>query len=180
VGAEAVEELQFSLGEGPSRDAFILSRPVLEPDLEKSIGRWPGYAPAALGAGIGSVFAFPLLVGAMRLGVLSLYDAVARTLSEGELADSLALNEFATRYVLDHPLGGEGGEGGDASVLDELEFRDEIYQAQGMVMVALNVSLAEALARMRAHAFVTEQNLTALAADIIYGRAWLLAATEDE
>ncbi len=39
-----------------------------------------------------------------------------------------------------------------------------------MVMVALDVSLAEALVRMRAHAFGTGRGLDEVAVDIVEGR----------
>ena len=45
----------------------------------------------------------------------------------------------------------------------------EIYQAQGMVVADLGVDPAEALARMRAHAFGNEMPLLDLARDIISG-----------
>ncbi len=37
--------------------------------------------------------------------------------------------------------------------------RNEVHQAQGTVMVALGISLVEALARMRAHAFAPDRDL---------------------
>src|SRR5690349_2307856 len=44
---ELLEELQFSLGEGPCLDAFAGRQPVLVPDLsDGAMVRWPGYAPA--------------------------------------------------------------------------------------------------------------------------------------
>jgi len=51
-----------------------------------------------------------------------------------------------------------------------LDTQGHIYQAQGMVMVELGVGLAEALARMRAYAYATDQPLSSLAADIVAGR----------
>jgi AmiR/NasT family two-component response regulator len=51
--------------------------------------------------------------------------------------------------------------------------RDQVYPAQGMVMVQLGVSLPEALARLRAHAFATDQDLADLAADVLAGRLHL-------
>ena len=48
--------------------------------------------------------------------------------------------------------------------------RDEVYQAQGMVMVELGVTLEVALARMRAVAFADGISLQELAADIVAGR----------
>jgi hypothetical protein len=71
----AMEDLRQTLGEGPCFDASRDGRPVLEPDLARSGGmaRWPGFGPAAVEAGIAAIFAFPLQIGAIRLGVLDLY-----------------------------------------------------------------------------------------------------------
>src|SRR4051794_6314389 len=69
-----LEQLQFTLGEGPCVDASETGRPVLQPDLARTAAmRWPAFAGGALDAGILAVFAFPLRVGAIRLGVLDLY-----------------------------------------------------------------------------------------------------------
>ena len=96
-----VEELEFSLGEGPGTEAFSTSRPVLTPDLARALGRWPGYAPAACAAGSHAVFAFPMRVGAMGLGVLSLHMSRPRSLTPPEIATSLMLTDLATDMVLD-------------------------------------------------------------------------------
>jgi AmiR/NasT family two-component response regulator len=50
------------------------------------------------------------------------------------------------------------------------ERRAELFQAQGMVMVQLGVSLADALARIRAHAYATNRPLREVAADIVARR----------
>jgi len=172
--ARSIEELEFGLGEGPGTEAFITSRPVLTPDLERAIDRWPGYAPAAHAAGLRASFAFPMLVGAARFGVVHLHSSQVRTLSNDDTATSLALTELAMEMVLDafSPVGEPTPPG--VPLLDGADGRDEIYQAQGKVMVELGVSLQEALARMRAHAFTADQALAELATDILAGRARLL------
>ena len=69
-----LEELQFTLGEGPCVDASSSGRPVLQPDLAATgPHRWPVFAGGALAAGVAAVFAFPLRVGAIHVGVLDLY-----------------------------------------------------------------------------------------------------------
>src|SRR5690242_8848547 len=71
---ERIEELQFTFGEGPCVDAFAERRPVLIADLDgEAMRRWPVYTPAVRQAGIRAVFAFPLQVGAARLGVLDVF-----------------------------------------------------------------------------------------------------------
>ena len=63
-GARKMEELQFSLGEGPCIDSSRSGRPVLQPDLARTApGLWPAFSALALEAGIAAIFAFPLQVG---------------------------------------------------------------------------------------------------------------------
>ena len=72
--AAYLDDLQYTLGEGPSIDAHHLDRVVAEPELEApEVDRWPALTPSALGAGARAVFAFPIRIGAMRLGCLNLY-----------------------------------------------------------------------------------------------------------
>src|SRR5687768_17578494 len=71
--AERLEELQLTLSEGPGVDALRVGQPVLVPDLVDRYGdEWPLFAPEAVGAGAGALFALPLQVGRVRTGVLSL------------------------------------------------------------------------------------------------------------
>ncbi len=70
----AIEELQFSTGVGPCVDTFIDGRPVLVPDLAQVVNtRWPAFSIDAVQAGVRAIFAFPLQIGAIRLGALDLY-----------------------------------------------------------------------------------------------------------
>ena len=48
--------------------------------------------------------------------------------------------------------------------------RTVLFQAQGMVMMQLDVSLADALARIRAHAYAHNRPLSEVAADIVARR----------
>src|SRR5689334_19504112 len=68
-----IEELQYTLGEGPCVDAYHQDRPVLEPDLARDQTPWLAFTPAALTAGARAVFGYPLQVGAVRLGALNFY-----------------------------------------------------------------------------------------------------------
>ena len=56
-----IEDLQYTLGEGPCVDAYRLDRPVLEPDLaDAAVPRWPAFTGPAVDAGVRAVFGFPL------------------------------------------------------------------------------------------------------------------------
>lgn len=168
--SEALEELQFTLGEGPCIDAFATRRVVLEPDLDNGASaRWLAYATAAHTQGVGAVFAFPLQIGAARLGVMDVYRHDPGPLAGDSLAQALTFAEVAVETLLDAQ--GKAVIGQAAEGLDHvLESHHVIYQAQGMTMVDLGVPLRDALARMRAHAFAHDRPLREVARDIVAGR----------
>jgi ANTAR domain-containing protein len=58
-----------------------------------------------------------------------------------------------------------------------LAHRAEIHQAAGMVSVQLDLSTAQALARMRAHAFVHNRLLIQVAHDVVARRLARRAST---
>jgi hypothetical protein len=82
--------------------------------------------------------------------------------------------ELATELLMDNSTA-EPAVGLDPDHHAAMAIHGQIYQAQGMTMVDLGVSLPEALARMRAHAYATGQDLAELATDIIAGRTALPA-----
>ncbi|MGI9155397.1 MAG: GAF domain-containing protein [Marmoricola sp.] len=84
--AGTMEDLQFTLGEGPCVESSNTGRPVLQPDLAGTgPRRWPGFSAGALEAGIRAVFALPLRMGGIRLGVLDLYRDKPGELSDRQL-----------------------------------------------------------------------------------------------
>ncbi|MEO6470897.1 MAG: GAF and ANTAR domain-containing protein [Aeromicrobium sp.] len=168
-----LDELQFTFGEGPSHDAFAFRRPVLTADLQSREGdKWPGYSSVAQDGGVHAVFAFPLHIGAAAFGVLTVYVDRPGPLDYQQLTMALTFAEIATEVLLDDDSTTEDGKL-HLGVETVLNYRAEIYQAQGAVMVDLGVSLAEALVRMRAHAFANNQSLADLAGDIMTGHVVL-------
>ena len=161
-------ELHLEYGEGPGQEAFDAGRPSLVPDLA-AVGRWPGYGPAAHAAGVGAMFVFPLQVGAARFGLLTLFAEKPRALAPDEQERCLAFAGLATELLIDGPGASVDGHL-DPDLVNALEFRTEVYQAQGMVMVQLDITLGAALARMRARAFSLGVELGQLSADIVAGR----------
>ncbi len=160
-------ELPFTTGEGPCLDAWRSRRPVLVPDLAARAARWPGYAAVALEAGVGGVLAFPLSVGGVGFGVLEGFDVARPRVEEETTAMMSAFARVAAEIIVD----GRGVDDGSGAMelSAALDYRTEIHQAQGMVMVTLEVSLVDALARMRAHSFAVELPLLALARQVVAG-----------
>lgn len=163
--ARQLEELQFALGEGPCVEASRGSRPVLEPDLLSGTPRWPRFGAAVLDAGVRAVFAFPLRVGAIRVGVLDLYRDTPGPLTNSDFDDALAFADAATEVVLHLQ-----DDGGGSALTGPVDPRAEIHQATGMMTIQLGVGFVEALLRLRAHAFATGRSVSAIAADVVSRR----------
>ncbi len=165
-----IEELQFTLGEGPCVDAYHYDRVVLEPDLaDPATPRWFGFTPRAVEAGARAVFGFPLRVGSVRLGALNLYQDRPGPLSDDQHADALVMADVVARWVLDAQAGAPPG-----GLAEELErggdFHFVVHNAAGMVSVQLGVSVTEALIRLRAHAFSHDRVLDDVAEDVVARR----------
>jgi len=164
-----LEELQFTTGEGPAAEDFKLGAPVLVADLESAAARWPGFVPEAVAAGARALFALPLQAGAIRVGVLSLYRALPGPLSAGELADVLVFADIALQLLLDASSGISESPG--YRPLNGLsDRRAVVYQATGMISVQLGVTLDEALARLRAHAFAASAAVGDIAGEVVARR----------
>lgn len=169
-GSGLIEDLQYTLGEGPCIDAYEHDRPVLEPDLAGAgASRWVAFTPEAVRAGARAVFGFPLRVGTVRVGALNLYRDSPGPLDDAQHADALVLASVAARSVLsmqaDAPPGMLGSE-----LEAGVDFRLAVHQASGMVSVQLGVSVGEALVRLRAYAFAHDRPLAAVAEDVVARR----------
>jgi hypothetical protein len=149
---------------------------VLVPDLAMTARqRWAGYASTGLGLGVCAVFSIPLHVGAVTLGVLDVYADRPGVLGEEEMAMLLNFAMIGTEMLLDSRAPDNQDPAPEDTLDGRLDItlhrRAEVHQAQGMVMVDLGVDLAEALVRMRAHAFSRDLALIDVARGIIAGHA---------
>lgn len=169
---KAVEDLQFTYGEGPCLDAYRTSRLVAEPRLAAAGARWPGYAPAAVDAGVGAVFSLPLRIGAARFGALDLYQDTPGDLSEAALADAALVAAAAATLML--AVQADTPPGSLAGAFDDLaDNRYVVHLAAGMVSVQLGVSVEDALVALRARAYQTGMAIGALADEVVARRVRL-------
>jgi hypothetical protein len=173
--SEQLAELQLTMGEGPCHDVLASAGPVLAGDLgdAESVRRWPAFTPAARRLGAGAVFAFPLIVGAIRAGVLGLYRGAPGPLPDRQLGDLLVLADVATVMLLASADGdAENGDGAalDGQAPDLALHRAEIDQATGMLTEQLGVPAAEAFVRLRAYAYSQDRRLADVAGDIVARR----------
>jgi hypothetical protein len=165
-----IEDLQYTLGEGPCVDAYRLDQVVVEPDLaQPTTPRWLLFTPRVLEAGVRAVFGFPLREGAARLGALNLYRDRAVPLDHNQHADALVLADVIARWVLDAQAAAPTG-----TVAEELETGSEfhfvVHNAAGMVAVQLGVSVTEAEIRLRAYAFSENRPVKDVAEDVVARR----------
>jgi hypothetical protein len=170
----ALEDLQYTTGQGPCRDAFALGLPVAAPDLDgRASARWPAFVDLAVSTGVGSVFAYPLRSHADVVGVLTLYGNLPGSLSADQHEDSMAMSAVLAETMLS--LQDASAPGRLAPGLeDAVAYRAQVHQATGMVAIQLRVSAFEALVRIRAYAFANGLRIEQVAADIVARRVRLL------
>ncbi|MDY0814545.1 GAF and ANTAR domain-containing protein [Kitasatospora purpeofusca] len=168
--AASAEELQFTLGEGPSVEALRTGVPVLAYDLPGPGGdRWPVLSSTLPNSPprIATILASPLRLHGSPFGVLSLHrdhdepfrredlDAVQVAVDTSALA---LLAAFEAAPGLPPWLETPGPDG------------VEVDQAVGMIMVQLAVPAETALARLRARAFAEGASVGTLAHEVVARR----------
>jgi GAF domain-containing protein len=162
--ARALEELQFTLGEGPGVDAVAQRTKVLVDDLQDPArldGHWPAFRSEAGVLGVRALFAFPIVVGSVALGSLDLYRRLPGGLDRGQVSRGMETVEAVGSSLISPD--------GDGSHAPEI-YPMTVHQAAGMVMVQLDTSIDEALVRLRAAAFQEGTAVTTVAGDVIDGR----------
>ncbi len=174
--AALVERLQFTVGRGPCLLATQLAFPVLATE-ELLTEKWPVLHDLLVGqTPIRSVLAIPLSGRLRGLGTLSLYftdpnagmctmrvleaSRVAGLVSEhlGPAADWSAWTPTHPPAVVDTP---------------DARRRGRVWVAVGMLMLSRPLGAADALALLRAQAYVDGRTVDDLAADLVEGRTTL-------
>ncbi|WP_307852051.1 GAF and ANTAR domain-containing protein [Streptomyces sp. b94] len=164
--ATYLAELQATLGDGPCVSAAESGAPVLVCDLTAGAdaGRWPVFAQQATAVGVRAVYALPLGGAAGCLGTLDLYRDTPGPLADPQLSLARLVAGVMTTALMALPHGEE-------TWLDRLAGdHDEVYRAVGMIMAQLGVGADEALARLRADAFVCGRTAHDVARDVLTHR----------
>jgi hypothetical protein len=165
--AQSLSDLEITVSEGPAINAIRSGVVVSEADLfDSPRQRWPLYTPGALDLGARAVFGFPVRVGAIRFGVLSLFRLAPGQLRADQMTDGYLMASVVARSVLSMQAGASPGE-----LLDEfhggarLDFR--VHQAAGMLAVQGSMPVKDALVALRAHAFSSNTELSDLAEQVV-------------
>ncbi len=165
-----LEDLQFSLSEGPCHDAFTTRTMIAEPDLAtRTNGNWPNYAPSALDLGACAVFAFPLHAGVGIVGVLTVYHDTVGMLTDDQDADGRELARMLPALMT--AIQARSAEPLLAPELSDIDaHRAEVYQASGITAVQLGINVDDALIRIKAHAYATSQRIVHVSQEILAHR----------
>ncbi|MFI6316666.1 ANTAR domain-containing protein [Nonomuraea sp. NPDC050556] len=174
-----LELFQLQNEEGPCLDCFHGGQMVTCTDLAAMPQRWPRFSQAAHQAGFAAVHAFPLRLRDQTLGAMNLFRQAPEGLSEETAAVAQALADVSTigitheRTLRQHQL-----------VTEQLQYalnnRTIIEQAKGMLAERAHITLNEAFNRMRAYARNHNQQLSAIALQVIDQEAAMVALLQPQ
>lgn len=167
--AARLAEIQYTLGEGPCREAARLRAPVFATDLTRApdTRRWPLFSVQAARAGVEAVCSLPLAAAGGALGTLDLYQRDRGSLNGDHLRTALLVADAVTLAVLALDQASPDFQGVVTWLAGAETDREEVHQATGMIMMQLGVSAEEALLRLRARAFAQGRTSTEVARAII-------------
>ncbi|MDF2585838.1 MAG: hypothetical protein K0R33_4481 [Mycobacterium sp.] len=183
--AQQIDELQFTLGEGPCLQAYAQDRAELWPSVEdREFGRrWPLFTAEVLPLGVAAVFAFPVAGATRPMGVLELYRRTPGALAPSELhsartcstaiSDRLGANwqsQVQRSGGARAAVEAVGLHDGSSTHVDDRFTRGQVHIAAGMVAVQLKVSTQDGMTRLRAHAYAERRSVVAVAADVVSRR----------
>lgn len=186
--AHKLDELQYTLGEGPCFDAYLDDNPQFHPELTSVAHtmRWPTFAAAATQLGAHALFAFPIPDGQQPMGVLELYRRSAGSLADTQYAAAVgcasAIGGRLQSNWKDHVArAGSAEKAVDAAAASSTSpsernnpfTRTHIYVASGMVAIQLGVDPDQAVDRLRAYSYSCGRRISSVAADIIARRLTL-------
>jgi hypothetical protein len=168
--AARIDELQFDLGEGPCWDAMATARPVLAPDLRSHPSHsWPAFSRAIAGDGLGAIFAFPLVIGPLRIGAVDLYSLRPTELTDTQSRQAAEMAEVVSRRVLRRAIMRMNHDDGGDDKTSTAFSRRVIHQATGMVLSQLDVAIDDARLVIEGHAFASNRSMMDVATDIVNG-----------
>jgi GAF domain-containing protein len=122
---EAVDAVQYSLGEGPCLSALHEHLTMLADDLADD-ERWPRFAPRAVDLGVRSMLSFQLFVHAGTVGALNLYAPERGAFGK----DSVAIGQLLAAHAAIAIVAARNSH----ELRLALSTRDVIGQAKGILM----------------------------------------------
>lgn len=160
-----IDEIQYSLDEGPCLQAYLSQDLVLTEDLEEE-QRWPRFTPAALQHGLRGLVAVPLTVRGARLGALNVYALQARVFDESTMETAALFAEQAS-IVLANAEAFTRAQAAAVSLEQALTSRSVIDMAKGIVMAREACGPSEAFDVLRQMSQTQHRKLRDIARELI-------------
>ncbi|MDQ0584295.1 GAF and ANTAR domain-containing protein [Streptomyces rishiriensis] len=166
-----LEEIQFTVAEGPCIAAAASGTPVLVEDLREELPRWPFFSASTAEQlpEVRAVYALPLRLDDETLGSMNLLrrregglDAPAVREAQ-QVADAVVEALLSTHTEL---LTGSAAPAWEPADVIRSHW-SSTHQAIGVVAARLGISISDALAHMRAEAFRTGQTLAEITAAVL-------------
>lgn len=187
-----LDEVQQVIGEGPGVTALVERSPVFVPSLgeDGSAERWSTFRQEAGQLGVASLFCFPVQIGAVGLGLMTVHGRHPVTLEGVSLGSFLRLSDaLAVAFIAPDGDSAAGDSAGGLERADPVDAGDVVpkelaadlldsgslitHQAVGMVSVQLECSLAEAMVALRSRAYAEGLSVAAMAREVVARRARL-------
>ena len=166
--ARLLELFQLQNDEGPCLEAYASGKPVINRDLRSAAALWPRFTAEALSAGFQSVYALPLRLRSNIVGALNLFRTHSGPMPDADVKLAQALADVASIAILQDQAVRET-EVRAGQLQHALDSRVAVEQAKGMLAERGHIDMPEAFQRMRSYARVNNQQLTAVAHQIIAG-----------
>ena len=166
---EKVERLEVELAEGPCVECVRTGHPVLVPDLREAVERYPKFAPRAIDAGAGAIFALPLTGRGEMLGSLNIVRKDPGEVPSVELSVAQMLADVSVAYIFAVRMHEEKSRLAD-QLQSALDSRVIIEQAKGVLAERHGENLDGAFERLRNEARRTNRKLRSVAFDVIENR----------
>lgn len=156
--ARQLDEVQFTLWEGPGPEAVDRGVPRLVSDVQDS-AQWPLLAEALIGSPVRGVVALPLQTPVGRLGLFAAYRREPGRFAPSDVASLVAFADAVASLALARV---------DADRDGPLP-APEVGVAVGRVMAHHELDADDALSLLRAYAFRTGRTVMRVAADLTSG-----------
>lgn len=160
-----IDEIQYTLSEGPCLEAYATQRMVLADDL-RTEQRWPRFSPAALSHGLRALVAAPLTVRGGRLGALNVY-ALQPGVFDDTAVETAALFAEQASVVLANAQAFTQAQATAVSLGEALTSRSVIDMAKGIVMAREGCNADDAFRRLRELSQTRHVKLRELAQDLV-------------
>ena len=165
--AARIDELQFELGEGPQWLAFQSGESVLISDVVTiRHDSWPVFGAALAELGVRALFSIPMKMGAVTVGVASLYRGHPGGFSHDQEISALAIASAIAISSAERAILFATDDAPPESAVTPAS-RREVHQATGMILVQLDTTATIAYSRLQAYAFATGRTVQSVAHDVV-------------